>query len=198
MIDKLLTKVTLPRILVAFFHGLAIIPLWKIVGSISRSSEYLDGFTNFISLQLSVDYLTAKIYSIPFGLLYIIGGYLVLKSKEIKIQWIGALLYLLFFSSFWLLAFSSKTNDCICPNSNQKWFTGDGKPLVFIYKDEDGFYECYNRSGNHPFLPETKLRKPTLEEGMQIKKAIQGSDFSIFRCCKKKRESQFDKIFENG
>jgi len=176
MIDKLLTKVTLPRILVAFFHGLAIIPLWKIVGSISRSSEYLDGFTNFISLQLSVDYLTAKIYSIPFGLLYIIGGYLVLKSKEIKIQWIGALLYLLFFSSFWLLAFSSK----------------------IIYKDEDGFYECYNRSGNHPFLPETKLRKPTLEEGMQIKKAIQGSDFSIFRCCKKKRESQFDKIFENG
>jgi hypothetical protein len=193
-----MTKVTLPRIIVAFFHGTAILPLWKIIGSISKSGEYLNGFIDYISLQLSVDYLTAKLYSIPFGLLYIIGGYLVLKSKEIRFQWFGACLYLLFFSSFWILAYTSKTNDCVCPNTNQKWFTGDGTPLIYIYKDSEGLYECYNRNGNHPYLPNTKLRKPTIEESLQIREAIHEDNLSIFRCCKKNKKSQLDKIFDNG
>lgn len=198
MFNKLITKVTLPRIIVAFFHGMAILPLWKIIGSISKSGDYLSGFIDYISLQLSVDYLTAKLYSIPFGLLYIIGGYLVLKSKELKLQWIGVVLYLLFFSSFWILAFLSKSNDCICPNKNQKWFTGDGTALIYIYRDSQGLYECYNRNGNHPYIPNTKLRKPTIEEGLQIMDAINKENFSIFRCCRNNRKSQLDKIFDNG
>jgi len=154
----------------------------EIVSGIGLSQNFLSEFITYISVGLSINPMLAKLLAIPFGILYIVSGYLVIRKEEERLHYLGVFLYLIFFSSFTYLAYFNQSNDCYCPSLKDHWNAGDGTQIMFIHKDENGKFACFRRPGFHPHYNK-KLKKPSDQDLTRIVNSLKSEDYSIFDCC---------------